>query len=216
MGAQVMRIKRIFAAVTVLVSLITLGSCHGRMSSTDISFNPSDPSGLVVIGVYAVGIASATSGYDRRVTIAKYDPATRKVVGATDVFGGVVPNTESIQVRDVDRGETFRLYKAAPGDYAVVAVSTKKSGIDSQIQLTRLLNPSTWTVTDATYVFSVKAGEVVYIGDLQPNFNSFPASFSMSFNESGATDYIKTLPNVKAGPTQFRRMATYRERNRRL
>jgi hypothetical protein len=182
------------------------------MSSTDIAFNSSDPSGLVVIGVYGIGAASPVSGYDRRVTIAKYDPSTRKVIGATDVLGGVVANTESIQVRDVDRGETFRLYKVAPGDYALVAVSTKKSGIEAQTQVTRLLNASTWTVSDATFVFSVKAGEVVYVGDLQSNFNTFPAQVSMGFNSSGAADYIKTLPNVKTESPQFRRMTTFRGR----
>lgn len=100
--------------------------------------------------------------------------------------------------------ERFRIYRLTPGEYALVMMQGTRSGVGRQtIENTALVDLDEMMVRDSTPIFSVRAGKVIYVGDLIANYGAFPASLSIGADAAGVKEFLDEFSHIKTQPLEF-------------
>lgn len=199
---------RAMSRLCVLAVVLTLAGCAAGTFGPSSSFDASDPKGLVILGVIEHGTPGG-------LVLGRFDAETRKITGVTNFGGnmGLHVGSGGAMLPDAfGRASRFYVLRMPPGDYALIQVSSAVSRTltNTSVQVTRLVDFDTWTVKDATPVFSVRGGEAVYIGDLQINYGMFPAQIGISTDLPAMTAFMAGYPNVKTTDVQHRRLRAFR------
>ncbi len=195
-----MFIARAFCVRTVCVFLLILGLAGCVSAGRDTAFNSTAEEGLVIVSI----IERQNTGlvwFGGRATFARYDPQTLDITGSTGLRSEIITQGFTFSNSLLGAKERFRAYKLPPGDYAMLAVT---AAYDRTIKTTTLVNDSPFRVRDNTPVFTVKAGEVLYIGELDIDFRPFPARLQIKTNPQGLADFLKSMPNVTVDRVQVR------------
>lgn len=193
--------------ILIAFSLLLTGCAAGTFGPSS-SFDANDAKGLVILGV----IEPATPG---GLVLGRFDAETRKITGVTNFGGnmGLHVGSGGIMLPDAfGRASRFYAFRLPPGDYAVIqassAVSRSLSG--ANVQVTRLVDFESWTVRDTTPVFSVRAGEAVYVGDLQVNYGTFPAQIGIGADLPAMQTFMAGYPNVQTTNVKHQPLRNFR------
>lgn len=198
-----MRLSVILTAFSILLT-----GCAAGSVAPSSSFDASDPKGLVILGVIEPGTPGG-------LVLGRFDPETRKITGVTNFGGnaGLHVGSGGAMLPDAfGRASRFYVLRMTPGDYAVIQASSAVQRLmtGTNVQVTRLVDFDSWTVRDATPVFSVRAGEAVYIGDLRVNYGTFPAQIGIGADLPAMQAFMAGYPNVRAGEVKHQPLRNFR------
>jgi hypothetical protein len=171
-------------------------------------FDPSSAEGLVIVSMVS-RTAGGTALFTGPAVFAGYDPETRSITGMSGVASGVVyRNGFVFHNLPLSRQQRFRAYKLPPGEYALVMLQSIRNNSFSNMLF---VEESPFRVRDNTPVFSVKAGQASYIGELFVDMRVFPAELSMRDNELGLADFLQTMPGLDARVATNRPLVSFGE-----
>lgn len=156
-----MRQRRFWRVAMICLVAVVLAACGNRSLDKSVAFTTADPDGMIVLGIVR------NIGDSGPVMMGRFDPATGRFSGLSMLPGDTLKaNSDGMAVYSKDR---FVAYRLPPGEYGIgliQSVTSGRSGTGTQIRNTWLLDRETMTVRDNTPVFTVKPGELIYIGDL--------------------------------------------------
>lgn len=177
----------------VCAVILALAGCVARSVDPGLKFDAADERGLVLIGFNEVRApGQSVSGH---IAVAKFDPDTGSITGGNSVVLG----PDGFMISNIFGIQRYRAYHLRPGEYAFTQLHSKASRgpMQQDWSTTRLVDFDKWQVLDSTPTFTVKAGEVTYVGDAQVSFDRFPAGLNILVDTAAATEFLKTMPNVK-------------------
>lgn len=185
--------------------VLLLAGCGASSLDKDATFSPADDAGMVVIGYLP------SYGTDKgfgQVNFARYDVETKKVTGIS-YMGKMVGmlSDDAIVLTDKWRSARFRAYKMAPGEY-VLAHADLVYGTNA-MRTTFYIDTDSKTLRDNSPVFTVKRGEIVYIGDVAMDFGRFPAGLAIKSDVGRAAQFVKTMPGVTNQTMTFRPLRSF-------
>lgn len=191
-------------SLLLILSAGLLTACGNRSLSRSTSFDQADANGLAVIGFVDQGGGN--------VIIGKFDPETRKITGVNRIGGSwsglggkaeLSAGQDGFILTNALGTERFRIYRLTPGEYALVMMQGTHSGVGRQtLENTALVDLDEMVVRDSTPVFSVRAGKVIYVGDLIANYGSFPASLTIGADANGMQKFLDEFPHIKTQPVE--------------
>lgn len=196
----------------VLLAGIVLSGCGAGSLGKDATFSATEDTGMVVIGFLPSYGKGGSAG---QMVFGRYDPDTLKVTGAVYWGKGLERvDSDGILLSNKFRSERFRAYKLPPGEYALAHLAQEDAPGMLSLQVTFMIDIETKKVRDNTPVFTVKAGEIVYLGDFAVDYASFPARLTLRADQARMLEFMKTMPGVAANPVATRPIGSYSARRK--
>ncbi|QDO97683.1 hypothetical protein FNB15_10550 [Ferrovibrio terrae] len=198
---------RAVSHLCMLAALLTLAGCAAGTFGSSSSFDAADPKGLVILGVIEQGTPGG-------LVLGRFDAATRKITGVTNFGGnmGLHVGSGGAMLPDAfGRASRFYVLRMTPGDYALIQVSSavQRTLASTNVQVTRLVDFDAWAVRDTTPVFSVRAGEAAYVGDLQVNYGMFPAQIVTGADIPAMQAFMVGFPNVRIADVKMQPLRNF-------
>lgn len=191
----------------LMLAGIILSGCGASSLDKDATFSAAEDTGMVVIGFlpsYGKGDGAGQMVFGR------YDPETLKVTGAVYWGKGLERvDGDGILLSNKFRVERFRAYKLPPGEYALAHLAHESFNGMLSLHVAFMIDSETRKVRDNTPVFSVKAGEIVYLGDFAVEYGSFPARLTIRADQLRMVQFIKTMPGVTVDTVAVRPIHSY-------
>jgi len=191
----------------LMLATIVLSACGAGSLGKDATFSATEDKGMVVIGFLP---SYSPGGGAGQMVFGRYDPATLKVTGAVYWGKGLERvDSDGILLSNKFRNERFRAYKLPPGEYALAHLAQEDSPGMLSLQITFMIDIETKKVRDNTPVFTVKAGEVLYLGDFAVDYRNFPARLTIRADLPRMAEFIKTMPGVTVNTVSVRPIRSY-------
>lgn len=170
------------------------------------TFDPAGGEGLVIVNVVERASSGATL-FRGTVAFARYNPETLAITGASGIRTGVLFRDALMFMNEgFGTPQRFRAYKLPPGEYALLAAQRY---VGREHQTTAYVQESPFVVRENTPVFSIKAGEMLYIGELGVNTGMFPARLQIGIDIPGLHQFLKSMPELKAEKIAIRPLESY-------
>lgn len=200
--------KRIATWLAVTLIAIVISGCGSRdPTRVDLStqFTKGMGDSIVVLGVKSTEpetVLGIKAGYPPLVLVwGRVDQASR-AVSQSDVFK--INTTQSLLgMEGGGTGETtYHVLRIPPGTYALSQVHTIVTGYNIIIGHHRKIGTSThMTLADGAPFFSVRPGEVRYLGDLHMDASKSPTKLvRLTRNDQPAKAELARYPGIQVRP----------------
>ncbi len=199
-----MKQRRFWQVALICVVAGLLAACGNRSMSKSTAFTAADPEGMIVVGVVR------TPGKSGPIMMGRFDPATGKVVGLSMLPGDTLKvNSDGMMLNFSER---FYAFRAPPGEYAIALFQSFGSGlgIGPIINNTWMIDRETMMLRDDTPVFTIKPGELTYIGDLIVDYTQFPVGVRLGADQAAMQKFLGEFSAVNAGAPKFAPVRSYK------
>lgn len=187
-----MRRCRVLQVALVCVAIVMLASCGNRSLDKSTAFTAADPDGMIVLGIVR------NIGDSGPVIMGRFDPRTGRFSGLSMLPGDTLKaNSDGMAIYSKER---FVAYRLPPGEYGIgliQSVSSGRSGTGTEIRNSWLFDRDTMTVRQNTPVFTVKPGELTYIGDL---IIDPPVGVKVGADQAAMQKFLADFGAVKTAP----------------
>jgi hypothetical protein len=201
----------------LLLAPLLAGCASGPQASPSTQFGPSSETAIVIVGTSAnTAQALRDSGESLSTFWQQYDPLAGRLSRGGDILQTKVFKRPFTPFIGPDRGyldPTVTVLEVPPGDYALIA-----AGFPNLMTLfvptiggsrragTYVVDPTKYVAPEAevdprkNFVFSISAGEIVYIGHLQfvkAAFWDEIVSITYSLDPDAAREALEEYPRIK-------------------
>ncbi len=199
MGKTMRHSRVLQVALICIVAITMLAGCAPKTFGPSASFGATDPQALLIAG-YTGNLSVGM------VIVGKYDPSTGKMTGWVrklgDDFG---QRDESFILSSFLNKDRIKAFRLNPGEYAIFKVQAGVDGmLGTRVVNTDFIDRERWAVTESTPVFSLRAGEATYIGDIVANLRAVPAVLTVEPNEPALQEFLVARPGLDPALVQRR------------
>jgi hypothetical protein len=200
--------KRLAAWLAVALTAITVSGCGSRdpnQVGRDTLFTKDTRDSIMVLGVKSTEpdtVLGIKAGYWPLILVwGRVDPATR-AVSQSNVFKISTAQT-LLGMNNGGTGETtYHVLRIPPGTYALSQIHTVVTGYNILIGVHEKIGTSThMTLADGAPFFSIRPGEVRYLGDLHVDASKAPAKLvKLMRNDQPAKAELARYPGIHVRP----------------
>lgn len=204
-------------AAALLLCLLAAGCASAPEASRSTQFGHSSETAIIVMGTSAnAAQALHQSGESLSTFWQQYDPLARRLIPSGNVLQTKVFKRPFTPFTAPDRGyldPTVTVLEAVPGDYALIAagfphlmtlfvptIDGSRQADTYVVDPTKHVDPEANVDPGQNFVFSVSAGEIVYIGHLQfvkPALWDRIVSINYSLDTDAARAALNDYPRIK-------------------